>query len=345
MASMVNVQEVAKGATIPIPQQFDRSDEQLLSLSSTSPLPATTPTIDMARLVCGDLDELQKLHSTCKDWGIFQLVNHGVRSALLEKVKDGVEEFFKLPLEEKMKFKMREGEQEGYGCRKRGEGKYDWVDSFNIVTNPLHRRKPHLFPELPSTLRDPLECYLGELQKLGTQLLNLMARALGIEKKEMMELCDDGMQAVRLAYYPPCPNPELVMGLTPHSDITLITFLHQVNGVDGLEIKRDGLWFPLSFNPHVFVVNVGDILEIFSNGAYQSIEHKVSANKEKERITIAFSVNAKLEAEIGPSKTLTNNPRPPLFRRVGMEQYLQDFFSRKLNGKSYLEHMKIQHSA
>ena len=80
--------------------------------------------------------------------------------------------------------------------------------------------------------------------------------------KEMIELFDDGMQAVRMAYYPPCPKPELVMGLTPHSDITLLTILHQVNGVDGLQIRKDGLWFPLNFNPDAFVVNVGDILEV-----------------------------------------------------------------------------------
>ena len=89
-----------------------------------------------------------------------------------------------------------------------------------------------------------------------------MAKALEIDMKEMIELFDDGMQAVRMAYYPPCPKPELVMGLTPHSDITLLTILHQVNGVDGLQIRKDGLWFPLNFNPDAFVVNVGDILEV-----------------------------------------------------------------------------------
>ncbi|XWS65159.1 hypothetical protein CRYUN_Cryun05aG0067900 [Craigia yunnanensis] len=342
---MISVQELVKlGPTITIPQQFVRLNQEPSSLSFTStPLPAT-PTIDMSRLVSGVDEnlELQKLHSTCKDWGIFQLVNHGVSSSLLEKLKHEVEEFYKLPFEEKMKYKIREGELEGFGSRTRENGKLDWVDSISIITNPIHRRRPHLFPELPSPLRNTLESYLSELQKLATKLLGLMAKALEIDMKEMIESFDDGMQAVRMAYYPPCPKPELVMGLTPHSDITLLTILHQVNAVDGLQIRKDGLWFPLNFNPDAFVVNVGDILEIFSNGTYHSIEHKVSSNVEKERITIAFNISPKFEADVGPSPTLVNPNNPPLFRKVGMEQYLKDFFCQKLNGKTYLDLMRIQ---
>ncbi|XP_022719858.1 codeine O-demethylase-like [Durio zibethinus] len=341
-SSMISVQELVKGPTKSIPQQFVRLNQEHPSLSVTTPLPST-PTIDMSRLVSGDDHELelQKLHSTCIDWGLFQLVNHGVSSSLLEKLKHEVEEFFKLPLEEKMKYKIREGELEGYGSRIRGDGKRDWVDSINIITNPLHRRSPRLFPELPSSLRNTLESYLSELKKLATKLFVLMAKALKIDEKEMIELFDDGFQAVRMAYYPPCPKPESVMGLVPHSDISLLTILLQVNGVDGLQIRKDGLWFPLNVIPDAFVVNVGDTLEIFSNGVYHSIEHKVSTNTETERITVAFFFSPKLEADIGPSPTLINPNNPPLFRKVGMEQYLKDYFSLKPNGKAYLDHMRI----
>ena len=107
-----------------------------------------------------------------------------------------------------------------------------------------------------------MECYFAELQKLAMMLLGFMVRALKLEKGEMEELFDDGMQSVRLTYYPPCPQPERVVGLTPHSDASGITILLQVNGVDGLQIKKDGVWIPVSFLPDVLVVNVGDILEV-----------------------------------------------------------------------------------
>ncbi|KAI4295361.1 hypothetical protein L6164_035415 [Bauhinia variegata] len=79
-----------------------------------------------------------------------------------------------------------------------------------------------------------------------------------------------------------------------------------------------------------------------SNGAYKSAEHRVIVNSKKERISIAMFFNPKLEAEIGPSICLTNPQNPALFKRVGMEKYANDFFSRKLDGKSNLEHMRIE---
>ncbi|KAE8719876.1 protein SRG1 [Hibiscus syriacus] len=213
------------------------------------------------------------------------LVNHEVNSLILEKVKEEIEGFYKLPLEEKMKYKMREGDVEGYGNIERDEGKLDWAD------------------------RNTLESYILEVQSLGKKLLCLMAKALKMEEKEMMECFEDGMQSLRMSYYPPCPQPELVMGITPHSDSSLITILHQLNGV----------WFPVSFLPNALVVNVGDNLEIFSNGVYRSIEH----------------------SGVGPSPSLINPHNPPLFKRVSLGQYVKGFFSQKLNGKSYLQHMRI----
>lgn len=101
-----------------------------------------------------------------------------------------------------------------------------------------------------------------ELQRLAMTLFDYLGKALMLEKEEMGELFEDGMQSVRMTYYPPCPQPELVVGLTPHSDATGITILHQVNGVEGLQMKKDGVWIPVSFRPDSFIVNIGDILEV-----------------------------------------------------------------------------------
>ncbi|GMI77715.1 SENESCENCE-RELATED GENE 1, senescence-related gene 1 [Hibiscus trionum] len=327
-----------------IPQHYVRLDQQQPVPSAYGARPTQMlPIIDLNQLLSAeDFDhQLQKLHSTCKDWGFFQLVNHGVDSRILEKVKQEVEGFYKLPLEEKMKFKTREADVEGYGPTERDGGKFDWADRFYMTTNPIHKRMPHLFPELPSSLRNTLESYILEVQKLGEKLLSLMAKALKIDEKEMMEYFDDGLQSLRMTYYPPCLQPELVMGFTPHSDSTLITILHQLNGVDGLHIHKDNVWVPVCFLPNALAVNVGDILEIFSNGVYRSIEHKVVPNAEKERMSISFFINPKLEAAVGPSPNLIDAHNPPLFKRVSLDQYVKGFFSRKLNGKSYLQHMRI----
>lgn len=82
-------------------------------------------------------------------------------------------------------------------------------------------------------------------------------------------------------------------------------------------------------------------IQIISNGIYKSIEHRATVNSEKERMSIAVFFNPKLDAEIGPSASLIKPGNPPLYKRVPMDKYVKDFFSRKLDGKSYLEFMKI----
>jgi len=63
-------------------------------------------------------------------------------------------------------------------------------------------------------------------------------------------------------YYPPCPQPELVIGLNGHSNAVGLTILLQLNEMEGLQIKKDGMWIPVIPLPNAFVVNIGDILEV-----------------------------------------------------------------------------------
>lgn len=105
---------------------------------------------------------------------------------------------------------------------------------------------------------------MQELQKIATQILRSLAICLGIDMGLMMELFEEekGFQTMRMTYYPPCPQPDLVVGLTPHSDATAITILHQITSVNGLQIKRNGVWLPVNILPDAFIVNVGDIMEV-----------------------------------------------------------------------------------
>ncbi|KAL0398393.1 UNVERIFIED_CONTAM: protein SRG1 [Sesamum radiatum] len=336
----LSVQEMVKKPVHRIPKCYLVDREPAVEEKSVPAIPV----LDMKTLLAQETrnSQLDNLDATCKDWGIFQLVNHGVESWLVEKLKYEIQEFYKLPLEERLRYKIRPGDVEGYGqtvILTPGQ-KVDWADRFYMFTNPIYNRKPHLFPELPSSLRETLEAYIHELQKLARSLFGLIAEALKIERTEIEEMFEDGMQSIRMNYYPPCPEPNKVNGLTPHSDATGITILLQVNGVDGFQVKKDGVWLPVSPLPNAFVVNIGDVTEILSNGLYKSIEHRATVNSEKERITIAMFFNPKLKAEIGPSRSLLLK-QPPLYKSMIAERYAKDFFSRKLNGKSFLEYMKL----
>jgi len=89
-----------------------------------------------------------------------------------------------------------------------------------------------------------------------------MAKALTVEPNEMLALFEDGGQAMRMNYYPPCPQPENVIGLNPHSDANALTILLQANDIEGLQIRKDGQWISVKPLTNAFVINVGDILEV-----------------------------------------------------------------------------------
>lgn len=66
-------------------------------------------------------------------------------------------------------------------------------------------------------------------------------------------------------YYSPCPQPEVVTGLSSHSDGGGLTILLQGNEVEGLQIKKDGFWIAVKSLPNAFIINLGDMLEVTIN--------------------------------------------------------------------------------
>ncbi|XP_048132576.1 protein SRG1-like [Rhodamnia argentea] len=344
-----SVLELANGAITEIPPRYVRTEQDGLSMHDEQGTPSLQiPVIDLNKLlsVNGDLmeSELQKLHAACRDWGFFQVINHGVSCSLVEEVKLGIQELFKLPMEEKRKLWQEEGDLEGFGQAfvVSEEQKLDWADLFCLVSLPRHLRKPRLFPMLPSPFRDVLDEYSSALRDLAMKLLVLMAKALKVDTEEMVELFDGGMQAFRMNYYPPCPRPELVIGLTPHSDAIGLTILLQVNEMEGLQVRKEGKWVSVKPLPNAFVVNIGDILEIVTNGTYRSIEHRATVNSMKERLSIATFYSPKLEGEMGPASSLITPDKPALFKRIVVADYFKGLFSRKLEGKSYLDVMRSE---
>ncbi|EEF33888.1 Naringenin,2-oxoglutarate 3-dioxygenase, putative [Ricinus communis] len=301
------VQELAKLSLESIPPRYVRQDQdQPINVQNQN---VEVPVIDMERLLSQESmhSELAKLHCACRDWGFFQLVNHQVSASLLEKMKIEVQEFFNLPMEKKKKLWQYPGEVEGFG----------------------------------QPLLETLDTYSWEVKNLAKIILAQMAKTLEMEAKEMTEIFEDGHQSIRINYYPPCPQPEKVIGLTPHSDATGLTILLQLNEVEGLQINKNGKWVTVKPIPNAFIINIGDILEIISNGRYRSIEHRATVNSEKERLSIATFYAPKVEAEIGPAPSLITQQTPALFKRIGVEEYFRSLFARELHSKSHLHTLRI----
>ncbi|XP_065877307.1 oxoglutarate-dependent flavonoid 7-O-demethylase 1-like [Euphorbia lathyris] len=335
------VQELVRKPLIQVPPQYVRPDLERQLLSDSSKL--QLPVINMQKLISGDNDELNKFDNACREWGFFQVVNHGARKSVVERMKRELEELFNLPMEEKKKMWQEAGNMEGFGQHfvVSEEQKLDWADLFFLVTLPTHIRKPHIYSALPSSFREGVEAYSEELGNLAKRILEQMGKALGIDSNDIKENYEQGFQSMRMNYYPPCPQPDQVIGLNPHSDAGGLTILLHVNEIEGLQIKKDGNWIPVKPLPHAFVINIGDSLEIMTNGIYPSIEHRATVNSKKERLSIATFYSPRLDGKVGPAPSLITPQNPAKFTTMMAADFYKGFFARELRGKSYLEVARI----
>lgn len=111
--------------------------------------------------------------------------------------------------------------------------------------------------------------YAEETKHLFLRLMEAILESLGImeanqEGKDnyiLKEMEDDGSQLMVANFYPPCPQPDLTLGMPPHSDYGFLTLLLQ-DEVEGLQIQFQGNWFTVQPINNAFVVNVGDHLEV-----------------------------------------------------------------------------------
>ncbi|CAN1257907.1 2-oxoglutarate-dependent dioxygenase 11 [Linum perenne] len=342
-----NVQQLAsesKDDHVPIRYIRPELDLDQVSIDGSRHIPV----IDMSKLAAtaaaAAAEESAKLHSACKEWGFFQVINHGVTEELMQRMKLDVQEFFNLPLQEKMSCAQMPNNIEGYGQAfvLSEEQKLDWGDMLFIIAQPVSGRNMKFWPKIPSSFRSSLDQYSSDLEKLSSTLLNYMAKNLGVEPEKLLSSFRDGVQGVRKNYYPPCKESNKVIGISPHSDGGRLTLLTQVNDdVQGLQIKRDGKWVPIVPIPSAFVVNVGDTIEIISNGEYKSIEHIAMVNPNKERLSIAAFHEPNIKAMIEPFSELINEKKQAKYQSLSRVEFLKLVGSSKLDGKRFLSRLMI----
>lgn len=101
------------------------------------------------------------------------------------------------------------------------------------------------------------------MEKLAFRLLELIALSLNLPPNKLNIFFEEANSLLRLNHYPPCPNPDLVLGVGRHKDPGALTVLYQ-DSTGGLDVKRrsDGEWFRVKPTPDAFIVNVGDVFQV-----------------------------------------------------------------------------------
>ncbi|KAK1262711.1 S-norcoclaurine synthase 1 [Acorus gramineus] len=340
-----NVQVLSSKKLTEIPNLYIRPEREAEPALGAH-LQQEIPSVDLSKLLDQRFseEESKKLHLACQEWGFFHLINHGVGGEVMEKVKRDTQEFFKQPLEVKDAHSQLPDSVEGYGQAfvVSQEQRLDWADMLSLRLRPISSRRMRFWPTQPTSFRETLEQYSSELMKVTNSLLGAMAKNLGVDPDVLIDKFKDGMQSARINYYPPCPQPDKALGLSPHSDASGLTILLQINEVQGLQIMKDGNWVPVTPLPDSFVVNVGDVIEILSNGKYKSINHRSTVDPEKERLSIATFQSPSSEADIGPLPELVRDGGEVCYNSMNYGQFLKLFTSGKLDGKGHMQFIKKQ---
>ncbi|KAK7401544.1 hypothetical protein VNO78_13105 [Psophocarpus tetragonolobus] len=343
--SVPSVQELALQGPDKVPERYIR-DEDGDGIIGTYPSDPNlhVPFIDMDKLVNADTqqEELQKLHLACKDWGVFQLVNHGVSTTTLKNMGNQVQRFFELPLQEKKRCAQRAGSLEGYGQAfvTSEDQKLDWNDMIFLKCLPIQNRKLDLWPQNPPAFRETLERYSEEIRKVTISIVKFITMSLGIQDTQISEGFREGLYDIRMNCYPPCPEPERVLGIVPHADNSGITLLLDCANFPGLQFLKDEKWVNVEPIEGAIVANIGQIIEVISNGIYRAPEHRAIVNKLEERFSIVTFCYPNPHTNIGPIDKLIGEGKIAVYKNLTHAEYFNKFFNRNLD-ESFIDSLRV----
>ena len=284
----------------------------------------SVPVIDISGLRSADRAERERvaaeLGTAAREVGFFYISGTTVSDELFEQLLTATKQFFALPMDQKMKSYI------GLSSCHRGyvpvgeEGLYgepaaDLKEAFDtaldlpaddpdhLAGNPM--LGPNVWPDLPGFAESVTE-YYQEVLGVGQDLLWAFAVALGEDPDTFTRHATKTPSQLRLIYYPYNPEAKDALGIGAHTDYECFTLLKPT--APGLEILNgDGEWIDVPPIPGTFVVNVGDLLELWTNGAFVATSHRVRKVKE-ERYSFPLFFNVDYHTVVQPLPQFADGP-------------------------------------
>ncbi|CAK9135797.1 unnamed protein product [Ilex paraguariensis] len=346
---IVRVQSLSNSGLKSIPDRYIKPPTQRpLKNSNNSPNKMNIPLIDLGGLFADDstlrATTLSQISDACREWGFFQVVNHGVRPELMDCARKVWRQFFHQPMEVKQAYANSPKTYEGYGSRLgiKSGAILDWSDYYYLHYLPGCLKDHKKWPAHPASLREVIDEYSKQVVELCGTLMEALSINVGLEKDYLQSAFggDDIGACLRVNFYPKCPQPDLTLGLSSHSDPGGLTLLLPDEHVSGLQVRKDEDWITVKPASHAFIVNIGDQIQVLTNAIYKSVEHRVIVNSDQERVSLAFFYNPKSDLRIQPSKELVTPEKPALYPSMTFDQYRLYIRMKGPQGKSQVESLK-----
>ncbi|KAL9241294.1 hypothetical protein vseg_015421 [Gypsophila vaccaria] len=280
-------------------------------------------------------DTMAMIHDACENWGFFELVNHGIPHELLDTVEKLTREHYKKCMEQRFKDLVATKGLDNVSSEIKD---MDWESTFFL--RHLPQSNVAQVPDLDDEYRKVMKEFAKRLENLAEELLDLLCENLGLEKGYLKKVFYGGNGpnfGTKVSNYPPCPKPDLIKGLRAHTDAGGIILLFQDDKVSGLQLLKDGQWVDVPPMRHSIVVNLGDQLEVITNGKYKSVMHRVIAQRDGARMSIASFYNPGNDAIIYPAPALVKDAsekeKQVLYPKFVFDDYMKLYVGLKFQEK------------
>ncbi|KAK4491918.1 hypothetical protein RD792_002700 [Penstemon davidsonii] len=294
---------------------------------------ATFPVVNMERLNGEERSAtMEIIEEACQNWGFFELVNHGIAPEFMDKVERLTKEHYGKCMEQRFKEMVQ---SKGLEAVQSETNDLDWESTFFLRHLPVSNISE--IPDLEQEYREVMKEFAVQLEKLAEHLLDLLCENLGLEKgylKKAFYGSKGPTFGTKVSNYPPCPKPDLIKGLRAHTDAGGIILLFQDDKVSGLQLLKDGQWVDVPPMRHSIVINLGDQLEVITNGKYKSVMHRVIAQTDGNRMSLASFYNPGSDAVIYPAQALVEKQETKdLYPKFVFEDYMKLYAGLKFQDK------------
>ncbi|CAD5322879.1 unnamed protein product [Arabidopsis thaliana] len=296
-----------------VPRPFVQPLSERIPTQKALTCEATQP-IDLSNLDGPQHKEVAKqIVEAAETLGFFQVVNHGVSVELLELLKSSAHEFFAQAPEEKSMY-LKE-----------------------VSPSKLVKYGTSFVPDKEKAIE-----WKDYVSMLYTNDINILMENVGVtlEEEKMNGLM--GTKMVNMNYYPTCPSPELTIGVGRHSDMGMLTVLLQ-DGIGGLYVKLDnGEWAEIPPVHGALVINIGDTLQILSNGKYKSAEHRVRTTNIGSRVSVPIFTAPNPSQKVGPLPEVVKRDGVARYKEFLFQDYMNNFFGQPHDGKKSLDFARAE---
>jgi len=282
------------------------------------------PVIDIGSS-CDGARTIQAVEEACRDVGFMYVVNHGIETEKIAAIRKAVVEYFRRPLEQKMRHRITRDNYRGYiplgfFSPATGKDEADHYEGYKLhhevaaddqIRQACDLYGPNKWPTEPADMARAVSEYWHACDDVAATLLRVLAVPLGVEPAWLVQLFDSPLTNMTLLHYPPTAEGGAGFGIHPHKDTDALTILAG-DEVAGLMVRcrNSNEWIDVDPPHNALVVNIGDMMELWSGGYFVSTPHKVVYVNGAERFSFPYFAVPRYDVVVAPLR----DPQPGFVR-------------------------------